>query len=441
MKKILLSLFFGILWVTCDGQPNGTEYVLQPDFGDGQSNNFPDASGQWIFLNWWEEVQPIGNQTDWFGPNYMPLGNSSHPRYVMLDDDSQDYGAIAGNIRDLEYRLVQCDFAYRIYDPSDSTALHDGGTLYVLLTGSESDVRSFDADNPGQFEADGHGQVLFTFNFGTGSTPSLSGTWDSLARVNPNSSAFRTGYALNLSPTGTPGNPFTHVGLVWRAEEPYNARICIDNFHLKDVCPDCVMDRTGYTQAGCFDHTWVSSVRNNYYYYTASILDSATSAPIYQAVHQPATFSWDGVGNRGAWNGVLVPYGHPMKATLLYYSCLKFQSNVVTLNYLPTRDSGCVDQDFGGSRIAPQADGLALWPNPVLSNGRLSLEFKGRQPTFVSFTFRDLSGRELAGTEAIPVEPSQGPLAVQVPAAPPGTYLLDVESDTGRYLRLLYVLP
>jgi hypothetical protein len=441
MNRLFFAFFVMVLCLESHAQPNGYEYVIQTDFGDAQDTIYPNATGQWVQTPWWKNVQPLGVQTNWYGPKYMPLGASSHGKYVMLDDDQYDYGAIAGNIHDLEYRLVQCDFDYHLYDPTTTSGFLDGGTLYVLLTESDVDVRSFDADHPEDFEANGYGQVLFALDIPGGSPTSLTDPWYKLSGQNTQSTAYRTAYALSKSATGTPGRPFTYVGLVWRSRDPFAERILIDDFHLVDVCPDCQMDLQGYVSAGCFDHTWVSSVRNNYYYYTASVVDSATLAPIYQVLHQPARFSWNGVGNQGVWNGVLVPYGHPMKALIRYYSCLRTQANVVALNYLPTRVSGCVDQDFGGSKTAIYAQNLTVRPNPVATGTSLHFEIHGIQPRELIASLRDLAGKELKGWMLRGLSATDIGYELLLPNVPSGTYQFVVWSDNQVFQRLIFILP
>ena len=169
-RQLLLRVFLNLVVFTiasnaAQAQPGGLNYVMQPDFGDSQFTAYPDTTGEWLYLNWWKNVQTIGVKTDWFGPNYMPLGNAARLHYIMLDDDNNDYGAVAGRIRDLEYRQVRCNFAYHIYNENNRDESVSNGTLYVLLAGSENDIRAFDPDQPNQFAEDGFGQVLFRFDF------------------------------------------------------------------------------------------------------------------------------------------------------------------------------------------------------------------------------------------------------------------------------------
>ena len=440
MKSLLLYAFLAGVAVMGHAQPAGREYVIQTDFGDAQDSIYPQSTGQWIFSPWWKDVQPLGTQTDWYGPHYQPLGASSHGKYVMIDDDPFDYGAIAGNLHDLEYRLVACDFDFHVYDPSATNSFVDGGTLYVLLTNSDLDVRVFDADDPAAFEADGHGQVLFTFEIPGGIEGAITDPWGRLSALNPNTSAYRTAYALGKSSTGTPGSPFTYVGLVWRSRDPFAERILIDNFSLRDVCPDCPLPPSGYPLKGCFEHTWSGPIGGNYYYYTAEIRDSATNGVIFQALHKPARFIWDGVGNQGAWLGVEVPLGTAMKANVTYYSCLRGTSNVLPNQYELKRISGCVDVPFGGNKLVLEEFHLDVAPSPVASEDIISIKYGGAIAQDASLAISDLAGHVLYATPA-----NVGALAgrgqeLRIPRLAKGLYLLRLSSRGNSSSKLILVL-
>jgi hypothetical protein len=309
MKNLIVGFLLGVSSFACHAQPNGFEYVIQTDFGDAQDTTYPTATQQWQFSPNWKNLQANFNATDWYGPHFSPIGPQAHGKYVMLDDTQNDYGAVAGNIYSLEYRLVECEFDYHLYDATNPTGNAHGGTLYVLLADKDTDIRSFDPDHPADFAANGDGQVLFAFNFRGGAQGSRLDPWPKLSESNTQDASYRQTYALGKSATGTPGSPFTWVGLVWRSVEFYEDRILIDNFHLKDICPDCVFLLPNPTVSGCMESSWVTPIRNNYYYYTAYIHDSTTNDLIFQQVHHPATFDWDGVGNVGSWLGNAIAYG------------------------------------------------------------------------------------------------------------------------------------
>ncbi len=407
-------------------QPAGTEYVMQPDFGDATDTIYPQATGEWIHTPWWKDVQPLGTQTDWFGPHYQPLGASSHLKYVMIDDDPFDYGAIAGNLNALEYRLVACDFDFQVYDPSPNNSFVDGGTLYVLLTNSDLDVRGFNADDPAAFEAAGLGQVLFTFDIPGGIEGAPTDPWSRFSALNPNTSAYRTAYALGKSTTGTPGSPFTYVGLVWRSRDPFAERILIDNFSLRDVCPDCVFLPLQILDHGCFDNTWISPIPNNYYYFTAEIVDSTTGDLVYNVVHQPATFSWNGIGNIGVWNGVQVPFGLPLAAKITYYSCLRSQANVHTVDYRAVRQAGCIDFAFGGNKAGPAQRRLLVAPSIVQSDGPISVRFVGGDCSEANLRLWSGEGKEVLQVAANPAIQSSNGQQVILPPLHAGVYFLEI---------------
>ncbi len=419
-----------LLSLASHAQPNGYEYVIQTDFGDAQDTIYPYATGQWVQTPWWKNVQQIGVQTNWYGPHYMPLGASSHGKYVMLDDDQYDYGAIAGNIHDLEYRLVQCDFDYHLYDPTTTSGFLDGGTLYVLLTESDVDVRNFDADRPEDFEANGYGQVLFELDIPRGSPTSITDPWYKLSGQNSQSTAYRTAYALSKSATGTPGSPFTYVGLVWRSRDPFAERILIDDFHLVDVCPDCVFRRPLIPDRGCFENTWVSPIQNNYYFYTAEIADSTTGDMVYHVVHQPARFSWDGIGNVGSWNGIQVPYDRSLTASITYYSCLRSQNNVGKISYSLTRELGCVDVAFGGNKTSWEQTGLKLSPNPVKENSGVFVRIPSYIGEHAVIRIVTSDGREVMRVGAtLSIRSTMGQ-EIKLPALNSGIYFVEVRSNT-----------
>ncbi len=421
------------LYVQLFAQPSGTNYVRQSDFGDTQNTSSPNASREWINLNFWNDVQTLSTQSDWFGPNYE-LDSSSHPHYVMLDDAPSDYGALAGQLIDLEYRLVEVNFDYLTYNERNTDLNTTDGKLHVLLCTSENDVRSFDPNNPSLFETSGTGQVLMTINFQGGPSNGLDLTaWNSTG-----SSASRRRYALSKSQTGTPGNPFTYVGLVWESEFQ-ETRLVLDNFRITDICPDCEMQLTGLVASGCFDNTWVSPIRNNYYYYTVDIVDSASLAPIYTSIHQPATFSWDGVGNQGIWNGVQIADGQTVRASMRYYSCRRSQSNVVARTYFATRTAGCVDALFGGSKAQIKREKLEVWPNPVSLEGILNWRLNGQSEDLVSARIFDLEGKELYQYDLTESRMISNSYRSKLPQLSSGIYIFAVQTIDGNFYRKLQI--
>lgn len=424
--KYIKSFALLVMMCLCSlayAQPNGTNYVRQSDFGDGQNSSYPNASGDWIYLNYWNDVQTLGTQTDWFGPNYQ-LGTSSHPHYVMLDDTPGDYGALAGKLIDLEYRLVEVNFDFITYNGRNADLAPTAGELHVLLCSSENDVRAFDPNNPTQFEIDGHGQVLMTIPFGAGNTTGLDlNSWTTAG-----SSASRRAYALSKSQTGTPGNPFTYVGLVWESQLE-ETRLLLDNFRIVDVCPDCEFLNPNIPVSGCFDNNWISPIPNNYYYYSAVIRDSATNTPIFRTYHQPATFSWNGVGNTGASTGVLVPYNQAMKADITYYSCFRSSKNVETLNYSVTRKQGCIDLPFGGNKTLGTLQDFVVAPSPSASQATITLQtsvdFKESPTVYLS----DISGKILKTWVGNTTYLNTSGQKIRLPVLANGIYLIQLVSQ------------
>jgi hypothetical protein len=422
MKLLIVFVIVWMGWMGCFAQPNGFEYVVQPGFESSIDTSYPHGSGDWFWNGSWECIQSLGNQTDWYGPNYMPLGASSHKKYVVLDDDGSDYGALSGDIHPLEYRLVRCSFDYRIFDPLDSLGFVDGGTLYVLLSDDDNDLRAFDANNPQQFEADGHGQLLFAFALNGGTQLPLSGAWDSLS--NPTAGFSRTAYVLNRSAVGDQGSPFRKVGLLWRSDDPFESRICIDNFRLRDVCPDCVL-REPLTNRGCMDTLWTTPITNNYHAHTVTIRDSTSNTLVFQTVNQRGRFGWDGVGNQGPFSGQPLPYGQPLRAHVKYYGCMKAVDNIRDEDYVLMRLSGCNDPGFGGYRVSIHGDSSSVWPNPVAKGGVVKIRISERENEVVWATLNDVQGRSLLQFACLLSQ--NGQMEVQVPHEAPAILFLNIQ--------------
>jgi hypothetical protein len=404
-------------------QPVGTNYIRQSDFGDSQGTNDPTASQQWIWLSDWNNVQQVGTQSNWFGPNYAPLGTSSHPHYVMLDDAPSNYGALAGRMRDLEYRLVECDFDYVLYNERSPDFSTTEGKLYVILATSENDISAFDPANPQAFETSGIGQVLFTFPFGS----SFSGdpqSWTTASSMLGTSQ--RRKYVLNNSPLGNPGNPYSTVGLVWESEFS-ETRILLDNFRLVDICPDCPLAEP-LRLSGCMETEWATPIRNNYFAYTVQIRDSLSGQMIFQEVNQPSTFRWDGIGNQGTYNGQPAPYDQTFLAKVTYYSCLRSSANVRVENFRLKRSIGCVDSVFGGSKWVPLPDArIRAFPNPVQPSNWLSLQFPVADCPTVMLS--DIHGKPVWHAD---FQGWVGDLRMQIPAhLQKGLYFISISSPTG----------
>jgi hypothetical protein len=226
---------------------------------------------------------------------------------------------------------------------------------------------------------------------------------------------------------------------VWRSRDPFAERILIDDFHLVDVCPDCVIDQTSYTPTGCFDAAWVSSVRSNYYYYSVTITDSASTDLIFRDIHKPARFSWDGYGNQGGWDGVLVPYNQPMRAILRYYSCLKQSANIQTLTYFPTREPGCIDVNFGGSKQQVAAAKTTVGPVPVSNGERLYVTLNGLVVTDPGIFLYDLNGRQIHEWKVQESDVYDHKIVLYLPNLPNGLFQLLLHTNKGAYTHLIQV--
>ena len=434
-RIFLLSLALMVLCAAMQAQPNGTNYVRQSDFGDGQNNSFPSVSGDWMYLNFWNNVQILGTQSNWFGPNYAPLGPStSHPHYVMLDDGPNDFGALAGRLTDLEYRLVEVNFDYITYNERGNTKNTTDGKLHVLLCTNENDVKSFDPNNPSLFETSGLGQVLMTINFLGQPTSGLDlNNWTPTT-----SAASRRKYVLSKSQTGTPGNPCTYVGLVWESE--FNeTRLLLDNFRIVDICPDCEFLNPNIPTSGCFDNNWISPIPNNYYYYSATIRDAGTNGLIYSAIHRPARFSWDGTGNTGTWNGVQVPYGLAMKAQITYYSCYRGKANIETLNFDVVRTQGCIDLPFGGNKTLRTFPDFVVSPSVTTSEAIVNIHTSRSFASSSEVKLSDWAGRTLTSWPLNTQSINGTGQEIRLPILSNGLYLIQLEAEGSKLAQKILI--
>jgi hypothetical protein len=440
MKKIVSrSLMFWsylLLYSFVNAQPSGTQYVTQPDFGDQQNTNYPTATMQWTFLQNWNNVNATGPLTNWIGPGYAPYGQSqTHPFYIVLDDTGDDYGAVAGRISNLEYRLVRCNFSYRVFNEVEPDNPSKIGDLFILLGNSELDFPAFDPGNPQDFEDSGHGQVLFNFVVPPSVPDSVGGTWATLAATVQNIEQ-REAYAINASTNGAVGNPFTHVGIIWVSDFA-ESRIMIDDFTLTDICPDCQL-KTVLSTTGCFANTWATPIPNNYYYYSAEIREFGTTNVIFREVHQPARFNWDGIGNQSGWNGVLVPENLSLRATISYYSCLSSSANVVTRDFTVERQSTCTDTAFGSAKTSPSMDYLQIFPNPLGQNRMLQVQSSSLIGKSAAIRIRNTYGMLIV--ELGQQKFSQyGKIFLNLSALVQGTYFLEIESSGTRTFRKITI--
>jgi hypothetical protein len=441
MLKLQLMLFFGAFIGNfhLPAQPIGRNYVVDSDFGDQQGGGYPIASNQWVFLGFWNNVQPIGVQTNWYGPGFpLSLGTSSRPYHIMLDDAPNRPGAVAGNLEGLEYRLIGCDFKYLIYNQSNPDAATEGGKLFVVLAKTELDVAQFDPNQPADFETGGYGQVIFTFDFGYRPGGAMIGaTWDSLNGLPESQTGPQRKFARNASPLGLPGDPFQYVGLYWVSEFE-ESRICIDDFELIDICPDCIM-REPLRQSGCMDSSWVTPISNNYYAYTVTIRDSATQDIVYAAQNRPAPFRWNSIGNTGTYTGQPIGFEQPMTVRMDYYSCLMMAPNYRTETYSLVRTAGCRDSVFGGARLLRSSVGLTLHPNPAAAGTPVHLAYPTSLADGASFSCLDAQGRVVQAKQLTSDERGTGMLQWTATGLAGGIYRLLITDATTYYHATIHI--